>query len=277
MRSMSHPFALALAVLAVSPLRAAASDAVAVTPNPARPGQTVHFRWFFTGEKVVVSGGRFGKGTVVTGRTSLTDTPRQTTHYTFDVWFKGQATDPKTGQKSVKLLHSTYGVDVEVGTAASSLKSYRDPHGWQVSYLPDWKFDTVHYDDPANNALVFFQKEDDSVERLAVSILPSKEMTCGDLCQKVQADCIDHYDQIKVISQTDITFSGVPANLVVFSGIDHTHPGTRTQSIVLTFVRDGRAYVVSARTAAAQFAARQPLLEKMVRSFALNATSAAAH
>src|SRR5438477_4974625 len=51
---------------------AASAKAIAVEPPVIAPGQTVTFRWYFTGNKVTVSGGRFGKGAVVTGRTSLT-------------------------------------------------------------------------------------------------------------------------------------------------------------------------------------------------------------
>src|SRR5215218_9290812 len=64
-----------------------APEAVALQPNPFKPGQTVTLHWLFTGNKVTVSGGRFGKGTVVTGKTLLTDKPTSTTKYTFDVWY----------------------------------------------------------------------------------------------------------------------------------------------------------------------------------------------
>src|SRR3989442_13741538 len=56
--------------------------------------------------------------------------------------------------------------------AANATSAYTNPSGWQISYLKNWKCDKVDMGDPANNALVFFQSEDDAVERLAVSMLP---------------------------------------------------------------------------------------------------------
>src|SRR5438874_645756 len=54
--------------------------------------------------------------------------------------------------------------------AAYATAAYTNPSGWQISYLKNWKCDKVDMGDPANNALVFFQSEEDAVERLAVSM-----------------------------------------------------------------------------------------------------------
>src|SRR5262250_3422250 len=88
---------LGLLPLVVS-LSAGADKEIAAEPETIAPGKTVTLRWYFTGEKVVVSGGRFGKGVVVTGRTSITDTPQKTTRYTFDVDYypPAPATPPAT-------------------------------------------------------------------------------------------------------------------------------------------------------------------------------------
>ncbi len=258
----------ALALLA-PPTASPSAEAVAADQNPIARGQSVTLHWYFTGKKVVVSGGRFGKGQVVTGHTSLTDRPLKTTRYTFDVWYRGQAPS-STGKTVNQPLHTRYSVVVEVQSGAlSHFAAYHDRFGWQISHLAGWKHDSVPLADPANNALIYFQQEDDSVERLAVSILPANDMTCKDLMDKVQASLYSSYDEVKVLEQSEILHAGTPAQWATFTGMDHSHPGTRTQSMILAFVRDGRAYVISARTAAARYSAREALLKRMVTSFAL--------
>lgn len=244
--------------------------AVVADKNVIVRGQPVTLRWYFTGQKVIVAGGRFGKGQVVTGRTSLTDRPLKTTRYTFDVWYRGEATSPETKQRTIMPLHARYSVMVEVeSNEMPSLASYQDRYGWQIHHLAGWKHDAVPLSDPQNNALIYFQPEDDSVERLAVSILPAQDMSCKDLIQKVQASFYSSYDDVQVLTQTETTYAGVPAEWTTFTGKDHSHPGTRTQSLVLAFVRDGHAYVVSARTEANHYSLREALLRKMVTSFAI--------
>lgn len=104
--------------------RAQAVEAIAVTPKTVAPGQTVTLKWYFTGTKVVVAGGRFGKGTEVTGRTSLTDTPQKTTRYTFDVWYP----DGKSAANPKPLLHAQYTATAEVGQSA------KEPPEEQLAY-----------------------------------------------------------------------------------------------------------------------------------------------
>jgi len=94
-----------------------AADAIAITPNPCAPGQTVTLKWYFTGTKVLVAGGRFGKGAEVTGRTSLTDTPQKTTRYTFDVWYP----DPKSAASPKAQIHAQYTATAEVGEIVKEL------------------------------------------------------------------------------------------------------------------------------------------------------------
>jgi len=103
--------------MGISPVVARASEAIGVTPKPCAPGQTVTLKWYFTGTKVLVSGGRFGKGVEVTGRTTLTDTPQKTTRYTFDVWYP----DPKSITTPKALLHAQYTATAEVGLAVKEL------------------------------------------------------------------------------------------------------------------------------------------------------------
>lgn len=103
---------------------ARAADAVSVTPKPSAPGQTVTFKWYFTGTKVLVSGGRFGKGSDVTGRTTLTDAPQKTTRYTFDVWYP----DPKSTTTPKAVIHAQYTAIAEVGVVA------KEPTEEQIAY-----------------------------------------------------------------------------------------------------------------------------------------------
>ena len=80
---MLRMFALAVCGWSLVSVHAASADndakplpkAIAVEPSITAPGQQITLRWYFTGTKVQVSGGRFGKGVAVTGRTSLSDTP----------------------------------------------------------------------------------------------------------------------------------------------------------------------------------------------------------
>jgi hypothetical protein len=245
-------------------------QAVVAEPSSVFAGEPVTLRWYFTGTKVTVAGGRFGKGVVVTGRTLLVDHPTTTTRYTFNVDFVGEKTNETTGKAEMKPLHATYSVVAEVMPPLHAVfDTYRDPYGWQIACLKGWKHDPVSFPDPANNALVYFQQEDDSIERVAVSVLPAEQMTAAELMGKAQRSLTNNYEQLEVLSDQDTTFAGVPAVLSVFTGNDISHPGTRTQSVLLAFVKNGRAYVVSGRTSASQFKARQPLLLRMVRSFAL--------
>ncbi len=280
-----------------------AASAVAVEPYAITPGKTITLKWYFTGEKVLLSGGRFGKGTIVTGKTSVTDTPRTTTRYTFDVWYKlpaapvtppeqkSPSTTPATGSGQnppsppstttgaapaqaapvTELKHVQYTTYAEVWSGVyPSMNAYRDSHGWQINFMSGWKRDNVPTAAEGSDGLVYFQQEDDSVERLAVAIMPSKEMTLDDLMKKVNSDVDNHYLKAEFAVPVELTLNSVPAKLITFTGIDLSHPGTQTASVVLLFVRNGRAYVISARSGATHFNGRRPILEKMLRSFAFN-------
>jgi hypothetical protein len=253
------------------------SQAVIAVPAAVSAGDPVTLRWYFTGDKVTVSGGRFGNGSVVTGRTAISDRPTKTTRYTFNVDYRGQKVNSATGKTEIAPLHATYSVVVAVSPAVKvDLNTYRDRYGWQIACLKSWKRDPVSFPDPANNALIYFQQEDDSVERLAVSVLPADQMTATQLMGKAQKSLPSNYEQLQVISDEELTFSGVPAVFSIFTGMDQSHPGTKTESLMLAFVKEGRAYVLSARTAASQFPARRPVLEKLVRSFTFTAPTTTA-
>lgn len=261
--------ALGLATLSVSSPARAAGEVVA-EPNVVRPGQTVKLRWYFTGAKVLVSGGRFGKGVVVTGRTSITDTPHKTTRYTFDVYYKGEAST-SSGETAVKPEHAHYTVLAEVDTSPPvKMINYKDPHGWKIDYFAGWERD-VDIPDTGTKGVIYFQKEYDSVERMAVAVMPANSMSLDDLRQRVLADVPERYTDLKVDPQTTCTVGDSEAQLMTLSGMDVTHPGTRTASEVLIVIHDGRAYVVSVRTSASRFAERKHALEKMIKSFGFSA------
>lgn len=288
-----HALALALALVnaqdartpaPVAPQNAADKQEKTVTAAPrkapvtAEPGsviagQSVRINLNFTAPRVVASGGKFGRGTPVAGKTFLTDAPKKTTKYTLDVYYKAAVPNPKTGKKVLTPEHVTYSVVVTV-LPAGNLKTYAHPRGWQVRVLNGWKCDSVPLPDPANNGLFYFQQQEDSVERLAVSILPASKMTCSDLMQKVLGSLYDSYDNVEIVTQSDITHAGQPAILASFLGTDRAHRGVKTQSLVLTFVQDGRAYIVSARTGAANYKTRQQMLETMIHSFAVRPAGA---
>ena len=244
-----------------------ASEAVAADRNPVMLGQPVTLRWYFTGTKVVLSGGRFAAGTPVTGKTAITDKPTKTTKYTFVVDYLGTPAGAK--DDSVKVpLHTSYSITVEVvDPKTMGLQTYTNPYGWSISYLNGWKRDKVELGDPANNALMYFQPEDDSVERLAVAIMPVKEASVSSLMKSLKSDLPSRYASVSVVSEEDIMYEGVPAIRFTFTGLDNSHPGVKTQTVLMAFVKDGKGYIVSARTAAARFVARQKVLETLVRSF----------
>jgi hypothetical protein len=256
---------MSLTILCLSLAAWAQPAAVVADQNPILSGQAATLRWYFTGKKVVVSGGRFGKGTAVTGRTSLTDHPKKTTRYTFDVWYDPAQSAAQASSTANKLVHTRYNVVVQV-IPGPSLASYQASRGWQINYLRGWKADPVTTPQVGKNGLVYFQQEDDAVERMAVAMIPAQDLTTDGLMQKITADMAEKYDNPQIIKQEEITYRTYPALWVTFTGASRAHDGTRTQSVILAFIHNGQAYVISARTTAARFKQRQPVLEAMVKS-----------
>lgn len=245
---------LALCLSAAPPATVAPPESgqVARSADPVSPGEAVTLRWYFTGTKVMVSGGRFGHGAVVTGRSSITDRPRSTTAYTFDVWYR------PAGQKT--LLHQRYSTVVDV----MPVSAYRDTSGWTIRYPSGWKHDTAAMQQ--NDSVTYFQQEDDSVERIAVAVMPASDGSCSDLMDRIKQDAPSHYEQVQFDVDQETTQHTYPAHLASFTGHDSTHQGMPTRSIVLALIRDGKAYVVSARTRASQ-PGRAHVMEKFLRSF----------
>lgn len=243
-----------------------APSPVSVNKTTIAPGEAVTLRWNFSGRKVTAVGGRFGKGVNVTKLKSVTDRPKKTTRYTFVVYYDGDAPMPNSTQKRItKPLQARYSVVVNV-VPIPALLSYRASRGWQIDYLKGWRIDPVTTSLVGKNGLVFFQQEEDAIERMSVALIPAGGLTTQELMSKITADMADKYDDTEVIEQEEILYRNAPALWVSFTGRSRAHSGARTQSVILAFVYNTQAYFISARTAATRFPQRQPLLEKMVKS-----------
>jgi hypothetical protein len=149
------------------------------------------------------------------------------------------------------------------------LATYTDSRGWTIDTIAGWNRYVVALPDKGFNALIFFQPEEDSSERAAVSQMPVKEMTAADLMRKVETEIPTQYDMLTVIERKATTHGGLPAEWMVFTGNDVSQPATPTKSMVLAFVKDSRGYVVSARTTSDRFADREKILRCLVRSFSI--------
>ena len=240
--------------------------AIAAEPAVVAPGQSSTLKWYFGGAKITVSGGNLTPATVVTGKQTLTVKPKKTTKYVFDVYLHSDLPADKQAAGPGKLRHIQYTVTVEVLSSMPNLLSYKGTHNWRVNYQTGWKPMT---NEGANDDLVWFQAEEDAVDRLSVSIVPIKDKTVSELMEEIRADIPSHYTHAQVISQNEASQQNLPALIVTFTGNDAAHPNTRTQSLLKVFVNGDRGYVVSARTTAEKFNARRPLLESMISSFAL--------
>jgi hypothetical protein len=236
-------------------------------PGSISPGQTATLRWFFTGSRLTVSGGQFAPGTVITGKQILKVSPKKTTTYVFDLYYHPGVAAELEKTAAGKPVHAQYKVTVEVVSGAQTgLLSYKGTHGWRVGYQTGW---TAMPNREGSDDMMFFQQEEDAVERLAVTIVPLKNETVQQLMDDVRADIPSSYTHYDLLSQTEFTVQGLPAVLATFTGNAAAHPGTRTTSMMMAVVNGGWGYVVSARTAADRFPQRQPLLDKMLHSFAL--------
>ncbi|HLJ54675.1 MAG TPA: hypothetical protein VKT77_06510 [Chthonomonadaceae bacterium] len=238
--------------------------AVAVEPGVVMPGQPITLRWYFTGNKVVVSGGRFGKGTVVTGKTQITDRPEKTTRYAFDVWYNPPP-DPAKPEVKPAQVHVQY----TAVAAVDKLTSFHGPEGFDVRLIKGWRTDS--FSPEPGSKVYFFQEEEDSVERVAVAVVPIKEgETVATVMEKVRGDVPSHYTKVEFVSLYDMPRKQDQAQITHFKGIDSTHPNTRTESIVVVYIHGNKAYVASGRTYADKFAERGPLLDGLVRSLSFS-------
>src|SRR5947207_313624 len=136
MRYITPISAALLSILALPTF--AAPGEVAPDRNPITVGRSVTLKWYFKGKRIILSGGRFGKGADVTGRTSITDSPLRTTKYVFDVWYDPNPVPAATAKPA--LVHVQYNTLVEViDPKLLGLTAYRDTRGWEVQYIKGWQ------------------------------------------------------------------------------------------------------------------------------------------
>ncbi len=254
-------------VTAAASLPARADKEIAASPTVVSAGQSATLTWFFGGVKLTITGGQFLTPTVITGKQTLKVSPKKTTRYVFDLYYHPDATAHNPAAGTGKLIHAQYNVVVEVlAGALPGLASYKGTHGWKVGYQTGW---TAMQNRPGSDDLVYFQPEEDAVERLAVAVVPVKDKTAGRLMDDVRSDIPSNYTHYTLLSETTTTHQGLPAIVTVFEGNSAAHPGTRTTSMMMAVVNGDQGYVVSARTDAARFKLRQPILTKMLDSFVM--------
>jgi hypothetical protein len=265
--TLTERLLITLSVLCACAAPSGATEAVKAMPDIVAPGQAASLNWFFTGKRVVVSGGRFGTGLDVTGKTVVVDHPKKTTRYQFEVWYTGTAPTKESATPVEKPLHAKYSVVVTVDPQLASLQTYKDSHGWQVRYLPGWGHSCVNMPGEGSDGLVFFQQEDDALERMAIAVIPVKDETSADLMQHVISDIPNHYERAEISTPQDTLYGECAATQMTFVGDDMTHPGARTKSVVIALIRGGKGYVISVRSGASRFEARKVLLNAMLESF----------
>jgi hypothetical protein len=240
--------------------------AVVVEPRQITVGETVSVKFNFAADKVLITGGRFPKGRPVTNKTRLDDKPTQSTVYIVDAWYRPQA--PGETKPAAKQIHVRYTASVNVLPSLPAPTVYKHKSGgWQVQLPKGWRADGVSLPNPKQNALVFLQPTEDSIERIAISIMPYKKNTCSELIQDVLTSAPSSYEKVESEEPTQTQLMGADGSRVIFKGIDNAHPGKRSKSLVLACVKDGIAYVLSARTLEQNFVGRVRLFEKMLKSF----------
>lgn len=246
---------------------AAVEDRVTIESSYIIPGQSVVFHFPPGAKKVVAYGGRFGKGLDVTKEKNLTDEPLKTTDYGFDIF--NQAKPEKGGKAKTQEPKPSahFHVTAEVYTGKfPPLTTYNDTRGWHIDTIAGWNAYPSELPDPANNALIYLEQQEDGAERVAVAILPTT-MTNSELMKKVMMETPTQYDVLNVIDQKETTQYGVQATWLNFKGVDPSLPNVPTRSMVMTFVKDGKGYVISGRMKADQFKEREKLIRCLMRSF----------
>jgi hypothetical protein len=241
--------------------------AVSADPNPCLPGQTVKFYPPKEAKRVLITGGAFAKQTDVTAQPLITDKLVKTTTYRFELTVPGA--QPASG-KPAPLIKQSYAVTANVYEGKfPPFATYFDTRDWRIDVPAGWNRYTVPSVDPVNNAVLYFQPAEDSPDRIAVAIVPvTKETDSKTLLRQVLAEAPSQYDVFLDAVQKETTQSGLPAAWMTFKGMDQALPGIPTRSMVLTLVRDGRGYVVSARTRESDYPAKEKFLRCLVRSLA---------
>lgn len=259
------PLAVCLLLTFTNVLALAANEIEA--PSVVSPGQMATLKWNFSGVKLTVSGGQFPPGTQITGRQSLKVSPKKTTTYLFDLYYHPGVAVEAQKTATNKLVHVQYKATIEVLSGIQpGMLSYKGSRGWRVNYQTGWK---AMPNREGSDDLIYFQQEEDAIERLAVAVVPVKNKTAMQLIEEVRGDIPSNYTHYELQSQSEFTHQGLPAVLSTFTGNGHTYPDTRTTSMLMVLVNGDMGYVVSVRTYADRLKLRQPVMDKILHSFTL--------
>ncbi len=265
---MGRTLSIILAFLCIGIPYAKADKNIEADPQVIAKGGVVKLVWYFKGDKILLSGGRFGKGLNVNGKTEVTDTPEKTTRYTFNVYYHLLNHTQASSKVVRQNVHVVYSVVVPVVTIPKMLY-YHSTTGWKVQYVKGWRKDSVNTGDGIKDGLVFFQPTMDSEERMSIAkVAGGQELSPSVLINKIMAEIPENYTNIKTVSEKEITLLRLSATEYIFTGVDAA--GEHTESIVLAFVDQGYGYVLSARSDAGQFELKQIVLRKMLSSFSLS-------
>ncbi len=234
------------------------------------PGQPVLFHWKTGLAGLWISGGRFGRGQVLGSGEWATDRPKKTTVYRV-TWGAAQAPrhGPHGAHTAAGAAHSqTLTAEVLAGKYPE-VATYFGKSGWTIDYPKGWLPFPEDLPDPAHNALIYLQTEADSPDRVAVSLAPATAATSADLMHQVMVDAPTHYDVIKDVEQKRTWQGSNEATYLTFQGLDRSNPEIPIKSVVLNWIEDKVAIVVSARTRLSRFDEDVPMLRSLVRSFQL--------
>jgi hypothetical protein len=199
--------------------------------------------------RVRAIGGGFGAGLDDDGDGPLTSAVWKPTNYKFKVWMPAA----KGSAQQARMVESALTVGVSAGRFPP-LATYWDWRHWKIDVPDGWSRYASGGQDPAQSALIYFERDEDSPERVAVAMLPAGAMTSDELARKVKDELPTQYDVLKSVAMWPTSYGGDAADWLAFQGIDRAQPDVLTQSDVLVFVHGGRGYVISARTPASRYA-----------------------
>src|SRR5579871_6241799 len=210
------------------------STGVTAEPNPCLPGQTVTFYLPDGVKRGTVLGGRFKQRRALKPHELVTDEPKRTTTYTFDLLDSGESSEDRHNAPK-RMRHQRYTLTIEVLIGKfPRLTTYHNPQHWSIDTVNGWIRNVIPQEDPATESLIYFQPEDDSPERVSVAVRSVKETTCANLMNTALMDAPTQYDVFEHIQQKETMQCGVQATWATFDGLDRSLPDTPTKSMILT-------------------------------------------
>ncbi len=230
------------------------------------PVDDVTLSWNFTADKIVIAGGRFKNGVNVTSLTHVLVHPRVTTRYKLFVLSHTPA-NGTANTKGVETHHAMYSLVVNV-VHLPPMENYHSVRGWGIRNVVGWDKFNIKLPNMPADSLVFFQPKMDSELRMAVStVVMGANQTLDNFCQMVEADVPSHYDSIQQLTLQPLTYHGLNADLLRFSALDDSHPGTRVMEEALIVMDGTDGYVVSGRMALDKVEKDGMLLDSLIHSF----------